>query len=109
LGCFFWGYVMTELPGGRMAEIFGARKIFGYSMLIASLMTLLTPLAANISHYAVVALRVIIGFTLVKINLKNFFFIKSCGLGCNLACNSANGVQVDSPHGPQQVHCQHDG
>jgi MFS transporter, ACS family, solute carrier family 17 (sodium-dependent inorganic phosphate cotransporter), other len=65
LGCFFWGYVMTELPGGRMAEIFGARKIFGYSMLIASLMTLLTPLAANISHMAVVALRVVIGFTLV--------------------------------------------
>ncbi|CAG9138783.1 unnamed protein product, partial [Plutella xylostella] len=25
LGCFFWGYVMTELPGGRLAEIFGAR------------------------------------------------------------------------------------
>ncbi|XP_065339933.1 sialin [Cloeon dipterum] len=64
LGCFFWGYVLTELPGGRMAEVFGARRIFGYSMLIASIMTLATPLAANISHYAVVALRVVIGFTL---------------------------------------------
>lgn len=76
LGCFFWGYVMTELPGGRMAEIFGARRIFGYSMLIASLMTFLTPLAANISHMAVVALRVVIGFTLVRKTFVKMKYIK---------------------------------
>jgi len=49
-----------------MAEIFGARRIFGYSMLIASIMTLATPLAANISYKAVVVLRIVIGFTLVS-------------------------------------------
>lgn len=26
LGCFFWGYVLTELPGGRLAEVIGARR-----------------------------------------------------------------------------------
>ncbi|KAF4521623.1 hypothetical protein B566_EDAN006665 [Ephemera danica] len=64
LGCFFWGYVLTELPGGRLAEVVGARRVFGYSMLIASLVTLVTPFAASISYIAVVILRIILGFTL---------------------------------------------
>lgn len=66
LGSFFWGYICTELPGGRLAEIIGARRVFGYSMLAASLVTLLTPLAATISYSAVAALRVILGFMLVN-------------------------------------------
>lgn len=36
LGSFFWGYVLTELPGGRLAEVIGGRRVFGYSMLFAS-------------------------------------------------------------------------
>ncbi|VVC95643.1 unnamed protein product [Leptidea sinapis] len=24
LGCFFWGYILTEVPGGRLAEVIGA-------------------------------------------------------------------------------------
>lgn len=64
LGSFFWGYICTELPGGRLAEIIGARRVFGYSMLAASATTLLTPLAATIGYEAVAALRVILGFML---------------------------------------------
>ncbi|KAL0275646.1 UNVERIFIED_CONTAM: hypothetical protein PYX00_003443 [Menopon gallinae] len=64
LGCFFWGYICTELPGGRLAEVFGARRIFGYSMLSASILTLLTPVACSVSHIAVIALRVVLGFML---------------------------------------------
>ncbi|CAG9130773.1 unnamed protein product [Plutella xylostella] len=64
LGCFFWGYVMTELPGGRLAEIFGARRIFGFSTLLASILTLLTPAAAAAGFGWAVALRVLLGFFL---------------------------------------------
>lgn len=64
LGCFFWGYVLTELPGGRLAEIIGARRVFGYSMLAASLITLLTPLACNWNIYAVILLRILLGLFL---------------------------------------------
>ncbi|KAL1115819.1 hypothetical protein AAG570_006109, partial [Ranatra chinensis] len=63
-GSFFWGYICTELPGGRLAEVIGARKVWGYSILIASLVTLFTPLAASLDYIAVVALRVAIGFML---------------------------------------------
>uniref|UniRef100_A0A182VUX8 Major facilitator superfamily (MFS) profile domain-containing protein n=1 Tax=Anopheles minimus TaxID=112268 RepID=A0A182VUX8_9DIPT len=64
LGSFFWGYVLTELPGGRLAEIIGGRRVFGYSMLWASLLTLLTPLASNTHYIAVVVLRAVLGFFL---------------------------------------------
>ncbi|XP_066992481.2 sialin [Anabrus simplex] len=64
LGSFFWGYICTELPGGRLAEIVGGRRVFGYSMLVASIVTLLTPLAANLHYVAVIILRVVLGFML---------------------------------------------
>lgn len=64
LGCFFWGYVLTELPGGRLAEVIGARRVFGYSMLAASLITLLIPIACDLSIYAVILLRILLGLFL---------------------------------------------
>ncbi|XP_063365902.1 sialin [Cydia amplana] len=64
LGCFFWGYVLTELPGGRLAEIIGARRVFGYSTLLASILTLLSPAAAATGFGWIVALRVLLGFLL---------------------------------------------
>ncbi|XP_047992437.1 sialin [Leguminivora glycinivorella] len=64
LGCFFWGYVLTELPGGRLAEIIGARRVFGYSTLLASILTLLSPGAAAAGFGWIVALRVLLGFLL---------------------------------------------
>lgn len=64
LGSFFWGYICTEIPGGRLAEIIGTRMVFGYSMLVSSFITLLTPLAATFGYAVVAALRVILGFML---------------------------------------------
>ncbi|KOB70962.1 Sodium-dependent phosphate transporter [Operophtera brumata] len=64
LGCFFWGYVLTELPGGRLAEVIGARRVFGYSTLLASVLTLLTPGAAVAGFGWVVAVRTLLGFLL---------------------------------------------
>ncbi|XP_041982200.1 sialin [Aricia agestis] len=64
LGCFFFGYIMTEVPGGRLAEVIGARRVFGYSTLIASVLTLLSPAAAAAGYYWLIALRVALGFLL---------------------------------------------
>ena len=46
LGSFFYGYVLTQVPGGRMAELIGGKLIYGYGVLITALFTLLTPIAA---------------------------------------------------------------
>lgn len=75
MGSFFWGYVLTELPGGRMAEMIGARPVFGYSMLFASMVTLLTPLAAKIGLYCIIISRALLGFTLVSALCVFDFFI----------------------------------
>ena len=64
IGSFFWGYLLTELPGGRLAETFGTRRVFGYSMLAASLITLVTPYAAYIGYLAVTVLRALLGLML---------------------------------------------
>ncbi|XP_071569079.1 putative inorganic phosphate cotransporter isoform X1 [Temnothorax nylanderi] len=64
LGSFFWGYICTEFPGGRLAEIIGTKRVFGYSMMASSFVTLLTPLAASLGYTVVVALRVVLGFML---------------------------------------------
>ena len=29
LGMFFYGYVLTQLPGGRLAELVGGKWLFG--------------------------------------------------------------------------------
>ncbi|XP_013108812.2 sialin [Stomoxys calcitrans] len=64
LGCFFWGYILTELPGGRLAELIGGRRVFGHSMLWASLLTLITPLAAHLNYVLLIVVRVVLGFML---------------------------------------------
>merc|ERR1719228_2193345 len=61
LGAFFYGYVATQIPGGRMAEKYGGKRLYGVGVLITAIFTLLTPLAANISIYSLVLVRIIEG------------------------------------------------
>lgn len=76
LGSFFWGYILTELPGGRLAELIGGRRVFGHSMLWASLLTFITPFAAKFSYVFLIIVRVVLGFMLgefYRINLIGDF------------------------------------
>eukprot|EP00095_Tigriopus_kingsejongensis_P002481 maker-scaffold988_size73003-snap-gene-0.16 protein:Tk02481 transcript:maker-scaffold988_size73003-snap-gene-0.16-mRNA-1 annotation:"hypothetical protein TcasGA2_TC006625" len=61
LGSFFYGYVVTQYPGGRLAEHFGAKWIFGIGILITSVFTLLTPIAAQTDFILLIVVRVIEG------------------------------------------------
>ena len=61
LGCFFYGYVLTQIPGGRAAEKFGGKWIFGVGILITSIFTILMPIAAKTDFRLLVAVRVIEG------------------------------------------------
>lgn len=66
LGSFFWGYIVTQLPGGRLAEMFGARKLLGWGVLLASFFTLATPIAARFSTPALIICRVLMGLSEVR-------------------------------------------
>ena len=61
LGSFFYGYVFTQLPGGWIAAKYGAKRVFGFGVFWTTALTLLTPLAANFSVYALIALRILEG------------------------------------------------
>ncbi|XP_031765380.1 putative inorganic phosphate cotransporter [Galleria mellonella] len=48
LSAFYYGYVLTHLPGGILAEKFGGKWTVGVGLLCTSLATILTPCAVGI-------------------------------------------------------------
>ncbi|KAL3889635.1 hypothetical protein ACJMK2_001971 [Sinanodonta woodiana] len=61
LGAFFYGYIVTQIPGGWLAERFGGKKLFGFGVLVTAVLTLLTPVAARLSLGTLIAVRVLEG------------------------------------------------
>ena len=61
LGSFFYGYLISQIPGGILAERYGGKWVFGVSLGIATVATLLTPVAATLNMGFLIFLRVIVG------------------------------------------------
>ncbi|XP_055837989.1 putative inorganic phosphate cotransporter [Episyrphus balteatus] len=62
LSSFFWGYVITQVPAGQLAQKFGAKLVVFWGLTICSILAILTPICAEIGGSAlVIALRVIQG------------------------------------------------
>lgn len=58
LASYFWGYLVTQLPGGRMAELLSAKWVMLVAVLVNALCTLLTPPAAALHAGALLAMRI---------------------------------------------------
>ena len=58
LASYFWGYLVTQLPGGRMAELLSAKWVMWVAVLVNALCTLLTPPAATLHAGALLAMRI---------------------------------------------------
>ncbi|XP_049836738.1 putative inorganic phosphate cotransporter [Schistocerca gregaria] len=54
LSSFFWGYVVTQVPGGQLAERFGGKRFIAGSICLTGFFTALTPLAADIGGWQLV-------------------------------------------------------
>ncbi|XP_062555464.1 sialin-like [Armigeres subalbatus] len=61
LGAYFYGYLVTSLPAGILAERFGPRMLVASTLAISALLTALTPLAATYGMWVIVANRVALG------------------------------------------------
>eukprot|EP01034_Spumella_vulgaris_P021316 gene21316-27346_t len=59
---FYWGYALGQIPGSRLAQQYGAKWIFGFSVLIPSFLTLFVPMAARDSLFSTLVIRMMIGF-----------------------------------------------
>ncbi|XP_034241408.1 sialin-like isoform X2 [Thrips palmi] len=61
LSSFYYGYVVSHLPGGVFADRFGGKHALGLGLLITSLTTLLSPPAARLGAGWLITLRVFMG------------------------------------------------
>ena len=50
-----------QIPGGWLAENYGGKKLFGFGVLCTAALTLVTPFAARINVYLLVATRILEG------------------------------------------------
>ena len=66
MSAFYYGYIVTQLPGGVLARKFGGATMLGLSVGICGALTLLTPLAARAHVGVLIALRIAIGMAEVK-------------------------------------------
>ncbi|XP_046735529.1 sialin [Diprion similis] len=55
LSSYFWGYLVSQLPGGRVAELFSARWVMNGSVMLNAVASILSPMAAKL-HYSVLIL-----------------------------------------------------
>lgn len=60
-GAFFWLHMLLQIPGGLLAQKYGAKSIFGYSNGIVALLTCAIPLLAKLDFKALVLVRVVQG------------------------------------------------
>eukprot|EP01127_Copromyxa_protea_P009682 TRINITY_DN2299_c0_g1_i4.p1 TRINITY_DN2299_c0_g1~~TRINITY_DN2299_c0_g1_i4.p1 ORF type:complete len:364 (-),score=57.02 TRINITY_DN2299_c0_g1_i4:299-1390(-) len=60
LSSFYWGYIITQLPGGYMASRWGGKWVFGVGMIVALAGTAVFPFVTK-WVYAAVAVRIVTG------------------------------------------------
>lgn len=61
LAAFGIGYVTTQIIGGRMAEKYGFKKVYGFGLLLTACLTFLSPVVANLHVWAFFVLRLFQG------------------------------------------------
>ncbi|KAL2749629.1 vesicular glutamate transporter 1 [Vespula maculifrons] len=59
---FFWGYLITQIPGGFLASRYPANKIFGMAIAMSSFLNLLVPIALTVHPVVEMFVQVLKGF-----------------------------------------------
>lgn len=71
---FFWGYLVTQIPGGFIASKFPANKIFGMSIVSSATFHLFVPFAMTLAHgHVVICVRVLQGLFEVSTYMHHTF------------------------------------
>ncbi|CAD6998440.1 sialin [Ceratitis capitata] len=61
LSCYFWGYLVSQMPSAQIAEKFSAKWVMFFSVGINVIATLLTPVMTNIHYAGLIVMRVLEG------------------------------------------------
>jgi len=55
---FFWGYILTQVPGGFLTSYIPANQLFGIAIFLSSCLNMLLPTLTNVDPLCVVLVRV---------------------------------------------------
>ncbi|XP_076368090.1 putative inorganic phosphate cotransporter isoform X2 [Tachypleus tridentatus] len=104
LGCFYFGYLITNLFGGTLAKRFGDKRVFGLGILLSSVLTLLTPLSLQLPIGVFIVKRIVEGLGQGVMNpamqslLARWIPKSEMGLTCTIVYNGAQiGTLVTMP------------
>ena len=78
LASLFWGYVITQIPAGQLAQRFGPKILLTGSFFVCSLFTILMPVATEIGGWGLLCgTRVVQGLAQVSCCFWSIFHINS--------------------------------
>lgn len=63
MSSFFWGYVVSQVPGGLLAQRFGPKILLSVSFLVSTVLTLITPLASSLGWEYLCGARILQGLS----------------------------------------------
>lgn len=61
LSSYFWGYIVFQVPGARIAELFSAKWVMFASVAINIVCTVLTPVMSKMHYSAMILMRILEG------------------------------------------------
>uniref|UniRef100_A0A1B0FMP5 Major facilitator superfamily (MFS) profile domain-containing protein n=1 Tax=Glossina morsitans morsitans TaxID=37546 RepID=A0A1B0FMP5_GLOMM len=61
LSCYFWGYLISQIPGARIAENFSAKWVMLTAVAINVFCTILTPIFTKLHYVGLIFMRVLEG------------------------------------------------
>lgn len=74
---FFYGYLITQIPGGFLASIFPANRIFGTAIAVSAFLNLSVPGAMSLDNVTVLCIiRVLQGLVEVSIEIDQHEILK---------------------------------
>uniref|UniRef100_A0A3Q4G7P6 Solute carrier family 17 member 8 n=1 Tax=Neolamprologus brichardi TaxID=32507 RepID=A0A3Q4G7P6_NEOBR len=65
-GSFFWGYIVTQIPGGFISNKLSANRVFGAAIFLTSLLNMFIPSAARTHYGCVMFVRILQGLVEVR-------------------------------------------
>ncbi|XP_063053886.1 vesicular glutamate transporter 2.2 [Engraulis encrasicolus] len=60
-GSFFWGYIVTQIPGGYISSRLAANRVFGAAIFFTSVFNMFIPSAARVHYGCVMFVRILQG------------------------------------------------
>lgn len=70
---FFWGYIVTQIPGGFLAARYPANRVFGTAIATSAFLNMLLPIGAKAGFQYVMLLRILQG--LVEVSVSSIYCV----------------------------------